>query len=174
VTGIYAVNSGLPLTATMNAGGTVNYGGLTSIYNGQTTGGTANDSAGLGILGSSSATLRPSVVLNPNAGYGVSMRSRKHWFDQTAFLAPPATSFQVGNERPGMIQGPGFNKLDMGLFRTFALPYHTSFTLRGEAFNLMNHTNWGTVDTVATDTTFGQVTSARDPRILQVAGKINF
>ena len=40
---LYAVNSGLPLTATMSAGSTLNYGGLTSIYNGQTSGGVAND-----------------------------------------------------------------------------------------------------------------------------------
>ena len=50
----------------------------------------------------------------------------------------------------------------------------TTFTLRGEGFNVMNHTNWGTVGTSATSSTFGQVTATRDPRILQVAGKFNF
>jgi hypothetical protein len=179
LSGIYVINSGLPLTATMNAGGTVSYGPpgsvLTSTYNGQTNGGVATDAAGLGILGPSLAQLRPSVVLNPNAGYaGTQLRTRAHWFNQTAFLAPPQASFQVGNERPGMMNGPGFNKLDMALFRTFNLPYRTSFTLRGEGYNVFNHTNWATIGTVATSSQFGTATSARDPRIVQIAAKFNF
>ena len=62
LSGLYSVNSGLPLTATMSAGSTINYGGLTSIYNGQTSGGVANDAAGLGIIGNS--------AVEPSSGYG--------------------------------------------------------------------------------------------------------
>jgi hypothetical protein len=179
VSGIYSVNSGMPLTAVLcqgvACGGTVNYNGLTSIYNGKTNGGTANDSAGLGVLGGSLAALRPNQVLNPNDGYGqVALRKRAHWFNQTAFAAPSPASFQVGNERRGPVAGPGFNRLDMGLFRTFRVYRMYTFTLRGEGYNVLNHTNWGGVDTLATSPTFGQVTSAHDPRILQVAGKFSF
>jgi hypothetical protein len=175
VSGIYAVNSGLPMTVTMSPGGTVNYQGLTSIYNGQINGGLANDSAGLGILGGSLASLRPNQVLKPSDGYNqVNLRSRLNWFNQTAFTAPGVSSYQVGNEKRAIINGPGFNRLDIGVFRTFKFPYGTSFTLRGEGFNILNHTNWGSVDTGATSATFGQVLSARDPRILQIAGKVNF
>ena len=177
VSGIYAVDSGLPLTATMSASAStpINYGGLTSTYNGATNGGVPSDAAGLGILGPSLASLRPNMVLKPNNGYGkVSLQNRLHWFNQTAFVAPSATSFQVGNEMRGVVNGPGFNKLDMGVFRTFKLYHGYTFTLRGEGFNVLNHTNWGSVGTSATSTTFGQVTATRDPRILQVAGKFNF
>jgi len=48
LSGIYAGSSGLPLTATMLAGGTVNYGGLTSTYNGQTNGGVVTDAQAWG------------------------------------------------------------------------------------------------------------------------------
>jgi hypothetical protein len=148
---------------------------LTSIYNGQSNGGAANDAAGLGILGPSSAGLRPSVVLNPNDGYGqVQLRKRLHWFNQTAFVAPPPSSFQVGNEKRGVVDGPGFNRLDVGLFRNFKIYRGSTFQLRGEAFNVMNHTNWGNPGTTATSSTFGQITTTRDPRILQVAGKFSF
>jgi hypothetical protein len=178
MSGIFTIDSGLPLTATMAAGGTVNYGGLTSTYNNTTNGGPVSDAAGLGILQGSMASLRPSVVLNPNQGYGqVNLRTMGpggFWFNPTAFVAPSATGFQLGNERPGAIIGPGIDKLDFGIFRTFNLSHGTSFTLRGEGFNVLNHVNWGSVDTVATDSQFGRVTSTRDPRILQVAGKINF
>ncbi len=175
MSGLYVVDSGLPLTPSLSGGGTVNYGGLTSIYNGQTNGGVASDAAGLGILGPSAAGLRPNQVLNPNDGYGqVSLRKRLHWFNQTAFLAPSAASFQVGNEKRGVVDGPGFNRLDVGLFRNFKLYHEMTFTLRGEGFNVLNHTNWGTIGTIATSSTFGQATATRDPRILQVGGKFNF
>jgi hypothetical protein len=177
LSGIYAVNSGLPLTATMSASAStaINYGGLTSTYNGATNGGVPSDAAGLGILGPSLASLRPNQVLDPSNGYGqVDLKTRLHWFNQTAFVAPSATSFQVGNERRGVVDGPGYNRLDVGIFRNFKLVHGAVFTLRGEGFNVINHTNWGTVTTSATSSTFGQITATRDPRILQVAGKINF
>jgi hypothetical protein len=180
VSGLYAINSGLPLTPTMSGGGSVFYGPtgsvLTSTYNGQTSGGVANDAAGLGILGPSAASLRPNQVLNPNKSYGSqpAMHTRQHWFNQTAFLAPSAASFQVGNEKRGVVNGPGFNRLDVGLFRNFRLYKTSVFQLRGEGFNVLNHTNWGSVGTTATSSTFGTITATRDPRILQVAGKITF
>jgi len=178
LSGIYSGSSGLPLTATMSAGGTVNYGGLTSTYNGQTNGGVVSDAAGLGILGPSLASLRPNMVLNPSNGYGqVNLKSygpAGFWFNPTAFVAPPAASFQVGNEGRGVVDGPGFNRVDVGIFRNFNLVHGVTFTLRGEGFNVLNHVNWGSVGTSATSTTFGRVTSTRDPRILQVAGKLNF
>jgi hypothetical protein len=173
--GVYVVSSGLPLTATMSGGGTVNYGGLTSIYNNQTNGGLASDAAGLGILGPSAASLRPNVVLNPSDGYSqTQLRKRLHWFNQTAFIAPSPSTFQVGNEQRNIMVGPGFNRMDVGVFRNFKLYRSVTFQLRGEGFNVMNHTNWGTVGTTSTSSTFGTITATRDPRILQVAGKINF
>ena len=72
------------------------------------------------------------------------------------------------------MDGPGFNRLDVGVFRTFKIREGIGFTLRGEGYNVMNHTNWGSVGTTATSSTFGTVTATRDPRILQVAGKFNF
>ena len=102
------------------------------------------------------------------------LRKRQHWFNQTAFVAPSAASFQVGNEKRGVVNGPGYNRLDVGVFRNFKISHGAVLTLRGEGFNIMNHTNWGTVGTTGTSSTFGQVTATRDPRILQVAGKINF
>ncbi len=180
LSGILAVNSGLPLTATMSGGSNIQYHGVTSAYNSTlVNGGLANDSAGLGILGTSAASLRPTQVLNPNSGYGlVQLHQRLNWFNPTAFIAQPPSALTVGNERRGVIQGPGFSKVDIGVFRNFRLWRESVFTLRGEAYNVLNHTNWLAVNTSATSSTsgaaFGQVTSSRDPRILQVGGKLQF
>jgi hypothetical protein len=154
----------------------VNYGGNASIYNPLlTNGGLVTDSAGLGIIGTSSATLRPNQVLNPNYGYGVdTVHKRLNWFNRTAFIAPSQTSFAVGNERRGVINGPGFNRVDFAAFRSFKLYKELAFQVRGEAFNVINHPSWAGVSTNATSSNFGQVTSARDPRIVQVGGKLSF
>jgi hypothetical protein len=46
--------------------------------------------------------------------------------------------------------------------------------LRGEAFNIFNHTNFRTLSTNVTATTFGQVTAVRDPRTIQLGAKFIF
>jgi hypothetical protein len=175
ISGVYALNSGLPLTATMSGGGTVFYGTQANA-SGPASGGLATDAAGLGILGPSVQGLRPDMIANPNNGNAnLQIHNRLNWFNRTAFAAPPVNSYRVGNEKRGVIEGPGFNHLDVGLFRNFKIYEGLVFQLRGEAYNVLNHTNWQAVGTTATTaSSFGQVTSTRDPRILQVAGKLTF
>ncbi len=163
VSGIYVANSGLPLTATMS-------GNLTLLD-----GSKATDAAGLGILGSSAASLRPNQVANPNVGVGQQLKTRTNWFNKLAFSAPTIASMQPGNEKRGVINGPGFNRFDIGLFRNFRIYDNLNFQFRAESFNTLNHTNWASIGTAATTTSsFGQVTATRDPRILQIAGKLTF
>jgi len=47
--------------------------------------------------------------------------------------------------------------------------------LRFEAFNVLNHTRFNNPGTsLSSGNTLGQITSALDPRILQLALKLNF
>jgi len=48
------------------------------------------------------------------------------------------------------------------------------FELRVESFNTWNHTQFNATDNNLGDTRFGQFTSAFDPRIFQLGGKIYF
>jgi hypothetical protein len=163
ISGIYAANSGLPLTVIMS--GNLNL----------PDGSKAVDAAGLGIIGSSAASLRPNMVANPNYGYGQQLKTRTNWFNKLAFSAPTAASLMPGNEKRGVVNGPGYNRLDTGLFRNFRIVEGLTFQFRAEGFNVLNHTNWATVGTNATTaSTFGQVIATRDPRILQIGGKLNF
>lgn len=171
--GIIAVDSGLPLTITQSAGGLISYG-YSSIANGQVNGGYANDAAGIGILGNTNASLRPNMIANPGNGYGQATHNRLQWFYRGAFAAPLPGSGQVGNEKRGVVSAPGFNRIDVGLFRNFKIREGLDFQFRAEAYNVLNHTNLGSPGTVATSATFGQITTARDNRILQLAGKIRF
>jgi hypothetical protein len=48
------------------------------------------------------------------------------------------------------------------------------FQFRVESFNTFNHTQFLTIDAGYTDATFGQVTAAQDPRVLQFGAKFLF
>jgi hypothetical protein len=182
LSGIYSINSGLPLTVTESSGGgTICYvcnaaaGATQTSVLGLANGGAANDSAGLGIMNSPDpASLRPNQVLNPNNGYGQKIHTRQNWFYRPAFVSPLASDVAVGNEKRGSITGPGFNRIDLGIFRNFKIRENVVFQLRGEGFNIANHTNFQAVGTTATSSALGTVSSARDNRIMQVAGKLTF
>jgi hypothetical protein len=47
----------------------------------------------------------------------------------------------------------------------------TSFEIRGEFFNIFNHAQFTNPSGNITNSSFGNVTSARDPRIGQVSAK---
>jgi len=82
-----------------------------------------------------------------------------------------------GTAPRNVLRGPGRTNLDLSLAKVTPL-YRERITLelRVDAFNLFNHTEFQNLDNNAQDlgSTFGQVVSAYDPRILQVAAHIRF
>jgi hypothetical protein len=123
----------------------------------------------------------PNLVLNNpfTANPGTATRT---WLNPAAFGQPALGTY--GNLSPGNIHGPGLIDFDMALSRIFRIKERTSIELRGEAFNIANHVNPGDpnntgtlpggVDVTLTDNNFGKITSALDPRLVQVAMKIVF
>lgn len=160
ISGIVALDSGLPITVAASAGGTINNV-------------TFGDVGGLGIIGASPAGFRPDQLFDPRRGAG--LKTRLEWFNTAAFASPNAALGIPGDAKRGTIIGPGFNREDLGIFRNFRIFDNVNFQLRGEAFNVLNHTNLGApAVTATTPSTFGTITSAREARILQIAGKITF
>ncbi len=95
------------------------------------------------------------------------------WFDTAAFRQP-AAGF-LGTSGRGILRAPGINNFDTGLFKNFAVTERTSFQFRFESFNAFNHTQWGVPGrSVANQTTFGVITSARAARINQLGLKFIF
>ncbi len=94
------------------------------------------------------------------------------WFDTSIFQAPAFGHF--GNAGRDLIRGPGMEEWDVALFKTFHMTERVGFTLRGEAFNIFNHTNFDAVSTTFGSGNFGQVTSARQPRLMELSAKIEF
>ena len=82
-----------------------------------------------------------------------------------------------------MIRGPGVNNWDLALSKRFPLKSERRFVqFRAEAYNAFNHTQFAGVNTSASfnpagqqvNALFGQVTSTRPPRVLQLNLRLNF
>jgi hypothetical protein len=96
------------------------------------------------------------------------------WFDPSAFSLPAVGAW--GTFPHNGLRGPGRDNWNLSLFKSFVLSESrgSRLELRLETFNTWNHTQFEGVDTNLGDARFGQVTSAYDPRILQLGGKIYF
>jgi hypothetical protein len=82
-----------------------------------------------------------------------------------------------GNAQTGILRGPGQEVWNTALFKDFRIREKGSAEFRAEAFNLFNHTNPnnpGAAVPVTTSSTYGVVTSAADPRIMELALRIRF
>jgi len=93
------------------------------------------------------------------------------WFSTSSFAA---ASGHFGSERYGSLLGPGVQKWDIATMKNVNLGEHLRFQLRGEYFNAFNHTNFNNVDFSLEDKNFGQVTTAHEPRIIQIGAKLYF
>ena len=79
-----------------------------------------------------------------------------------------------GNFGRDVFHGPGTLNTDLRLSKTVHITEHDTLTLRGEAFNFFNHTQFFNPDGNINDTTFGQVLTAHDPRLVQVTAQFRF
>lgn len=97
------------------------------------------------------------------------------YFNPNYFQAEPLG--QVGNVMRRFFSGPGINNFDMALLKDTKITEDVQLQFRAEAFNIFNHAQFinpsGNFDNPGAGN-FGYVTSARDPRILQLALKLLF
>jgi len=64
--------------------------------------------------------------------------------------------------------------MDFSLFKVFPVTESKRFELRGEAFNVFNMHYFSAPDNTEGDPTFGQVSSASAPRIIQLGLKFYY
>jgi hypothetical protein len=70
--------------------------------------------------------------------------------------------------------GPGLVNFDMAFYRDFHITEGNVIQFRAELFNIFNHTNFAGVTAGLGSGTYGQVTSARDPRIAEFVLRYQF
>jgi len=85
----------------------------------------------------------------------------------------PATG-TLGNIGSYSVRGPGTWQFDLSLSRIVQLRETQKLEFRAEAFNVTNSFHPGDPTTVLNSNIFGQITTARDPRIMQFALKYVF
>ncbi len=96
----------------------------------------------------------------------------RRWFDTTQFTTNAAGT--IGSGRRGQLRAPGDWNLDYSLFKNFAIREGQRLQFRAELFNAFNHANLGQPTDTVNSPTFGVITSASAPRIVQLALKYIF
>ena len=136
------------------------------------------DPAGIGYIPAAVAGGRPNLLCNPNEG---AARSVDQWFNTACFTPQTAAGATgvpnvAGNAPRGIVDGPPTKRVDFTLTKNIRFSESIRVQLRAEAFNVFNHTNFRalSVSRALTNTTFGQVTGFRDPRIMQFGAKFYF
>jgi hypothetical protein len=95
----------------------------------------------------------------------------------TACFTAPVTPFSLGNESrtDNALRGPGIANFDFALFKDTNITEKVALQLRIESFNLFNRVQFGTPVESIGNSLDGQITTQlNQPRLLQVAGRINF
>jgi hypothetical protein len=130
------------------------------------------------ITGSPSVSARIQVNGNPNQGAGAFGRLQA--FNPTVFSLPAVAT--LGDPSKFLIRGPGLNEWDISIFKDFRIRERLRMQLRSELYNAFNHVQFSAVNAMAqfnaagaqVNTQFGQYTAAQNPRIIQLAARLQF
>jgi hypothetical protein len=144
ISGITTFQSGLPFTVTQ-PGDVANFGGSTGAQ-------------------------RPDIIGDPNKGRGASLQ---RYFNVTAFRAVNETG-RIGTAPVNGVRAPGINNFDVSLFKNIRPKEGMRLQFGIETFNLFNHSQFEGVGSQINSATFGVVTGARDPRVVQLRAKFSF
>ncbi len=116
-----------------------------------------------------------------------------HWLN-TSVVQAPTQSYIDGTGNLVLSNGvspkvdyynPGYYDLDTALFKNFLVKERFAVQFRLESYNTLNHPEFNGVNgsatfkgtgasAIQTDTTLGQINGSAGPRVLQLAGRINF
>ncbi len=155
--GIVTVQSGLPITITS---------------------GVDNSISG---VGNDYADYVPGVSVARPAG----VSKIKEWFNTAAFTKNTIGTF--GDVPRNSLRGPGYDDVDLSLFKEIAREHRIHGQFQAEAFNAFNHTNLANPTSSVSSGTFGKITGTNSstgsvnipsvvgsPRIFQFGAKVIF
>ena len=96
------------------------------------------------------------------------------WIDVKCFAHAPIGQF--GNAGHNIMTGPAYMNLDLALGKDFYIDNKRYLTLRIEAFNALNHPNWGAPNSDISDpTSFGKINGTfNPPRIIELVAKFTY
>ncbi len=94
------------------------------------------------------------------------------WFNTADFV--PNAIGTYGNIGKNSLRGPRLFTTDLALLKNGKIGERANYEFRAEFYNAFNNVNFGAPDAGLQDSNFGQISSANDPRILQMALKVEF
>jgi hypothetical protein len=113
---------------------------------------------------------RPNLVGDPTLP--ADQRTPAHWFNTAAFSE--AKQFFLGTASRNPVRGPSYRNVDLALARRVPLGGAATVEVRAEIFNVLNITPFGAPAAVLNAPNFGSITTAGDPRVMQIALKLAF
>jgi hypothetical protein len=128
-------------------------------------------------LGKTDTVSRPNVIGDPTK----TSRQPHDWISAAAFAIPTNAEIAAGNffgnEGVGVVRSPGLTTFDFSVFKNFPVRESMRAQFRMEVFNATNTPYFGAPGSVGLTlgtSTFGRVTAAGDPRVLQLGIKFLF
>ena len=88
------------------------------------------------------------------------------------YTSPTLGTF--GNQIRNSVYNPGLQSWNLALFKTFKIRESHNLQFRADAYNFINHPNWGSTDSNPRSGTFGKVTSKSSNRQMQVSLRYQF
>jgi hypothetical protein len=123
------------------------------------------------------------------------VHNRNNWYNPCAFVDPlpgsniapgtlltdEASAITYGGGKANQIHGPGFERVNMSMFKNFPVFREQYVQFRADAFNLFNTPSLGQPGDENLDSTSGQITNPQsfqnytpDARFFQIAAKYVF
>ncbi|HYG98413.1 MAG TPA: TonB-dependent receptor [Terriglobales bacterium] len=142
--------------------------------------GSRADQGGLGLCGNTYSGARPDMVpgIDPN---NFAHNIDTGWVNPAAFAYVPAGVARPGNAPRGTLVGPGMVRWDASVFKNTKIGERFTLQFRAEAFNVLNHTNFGIGSpgsafrsTAISSSLFGKIGNSFEPRQMQLALKLLF
>jgi hypothetical protein len=113
---------------------------------------------------------RPNLTGDPTLP--AAERTVQRWFNTDAFAVAP--QFTLGSASRNPVRGAPYSNVDLAVTRRLPVGPRVSLEVRVEMFNLLNTANFGAPSAVLGAANFGSITTALDPRVVQLAGKLLF
>jgi hypothetical protein len=133
----------------------------------------AEDDNSLSGMGNDRPDITVANIKQTQLGSGRSHAAQvSEWFNTADFV--PNAIGTYGNIGKNSLRGPRLFTEDLALLKSGKAGERIGYEFRAEFYNAFNNVNFGNPDAGLPDSNFGQITSANDPRVLQMALKVNF
>lgn len=107
-----------------------------------------------------------------SAALSGSERTLDRWFNTSVFSQPPPFTFGNTSRTLPDVRTPGVTNFDFSITKNTKITERIGTQFRAEFFNGFNHANFGGPGTAFGNANFGVISSALDPRIIQLGLKI--